>query len=135
MTAPATEVVHTASVGLDQLDSPRRRRTWWQSWWLALLPARRRLALLLELNLLNRRYRVAHCFRFLQITGFKGALVFTITVQPVKDNRTSRAHGQMVVIAGTLDRRQPALAQGQAHLSNFEAAGQALMGIEPSQRL
>ncbi len=28
-----------------------------------------------------------------------------------------------------------ALAQGQAHLSNFEAAGQALMGIEPSQRL
>lgn len=28
-----------------------------------------------------------------------------------------------------------ALAQGQAHLSNFEAAGQGLMGIEPSQRL
>ena len=28
-----------------------------------------------------------------------------------------------------------ALAQGQAHLSNFEAAGQALFGIEPSQRL
>jgi alkylation response protein AidB-like acyl-CoA dehydrogenase len=28
-----------------------------------------------------------------------------------------------------------ALAQGQAHLSNFEAAGQALMGIEPAQRL
>jgi alkylation response protein AidB-like acyl-CoA dehydrogenase len=28
-----------------------------------------------------------------------------------------------------------ALAQGQAHLSNFEAAGQALMGIEPTQRL
>jgi alkylation response protein AidB-like acyl-CoA dehydrogenase len=27
------------------------------------------------------------------------------------------------------------LAQGQAHLSNFEAAGQALLGIEPSQRL
>jgi alkylation response protein AidB-like acyl-CoA dehydrogenase len=27
------------------------------------------------------------------------------------------------------------LAQGQAHLSNFEAAGQALFGIEPSQRL
>jgi len=26
-------------------------------------------------------------------------------------------------------------AQGQAHLSNFEAAGQALFGIEPSQRL
>jgi len=28
-----------------------------------------------------------------------------------------------------------ALAQGQAHLSNFEAAGQALFGVEPSQRL
>jgi alkylation response protein AidB-like acyl-CoA dehydrogenase len=28
-----------------------------------------------------------------------------------------------------------ALAQGQAHLSNFESAGQALFGIEPSQRL
>jgi hypothetical protein len=27
------------------------------------------------------------------------------------------------------------LAQGQAHLSNFESAGQALFGIEPSQRL
>ena len=27
------------------------------------------------------------------------------------------------------------LAQGQAHLSNFEAAGQALFGTEPSQRL
>jgi alkylation response protein AidB-like acyl-CoA dehydrogenase len=27
------------------------------------------------------------------------------------------------------------LAQGQAHLSNFEAAGLALMGIEPAQRL
>jgi alkylation response protein AidB-like acyl-CoA dehydrogenase len=28
-----------------------------------------------------------------------------------------------------------AIAQGQAHLSNFEAAGQALFGIEPAQRL
>jgi alkylation response protein AidB-like acyl-CoA dehydrogenase len=28
-----------------------------------------------------------------------------------------------------------ALAQGQAHLSNFEAAGQALFGVEPAQRL
>lgn len=28
-----------------------------------------------------------------------------------------------------------ALAQGQAHLSNFESAGQALFGIEPTQRL
>jgi alkylation response protein AidB-like acyl-CoA dehydrogenase len=28
-----------------------------------------------------------------------------------------------------------ALAQGQAHLSNFESAGQALFGTEPSQRL
>jgi alkylation response protein AidB-like acyl-CoA dehydrogenase len=28
-----------------------------------------------------------------------------------------------------------ATAQGQAHLSNFEAAGQALFGVEPSQRL
>ena len=28
-----------------------------------------------------------------------------------------------------------ALAQGQAHLSNFESAGLALMGIEPPQRL
>ena len=28
-----------------------------------------------------------------------------------------------------------ALAQGQAHLSNFEAAGLALMGVEPAQRL
>jgi hypothetical protein len=27
------------------------------------------------------------------------------------------------------------LAQGQAHLSNFESAGQALFGIEPRQRL
>ncbi len=27
------------------------------------------------------------------------------------------------------------LAQGQAHLSNFESAGQALFGIEPAQRL
>jgi alkylation response protein AidB-like acyl-CoA dehydrogenase len=27
------------------------------------------------------------------------------------------------------------LAQGQAHLSNFESAGQALFGVEPSQRL
>jgi alkylation response protein AidB-like acyl-CoA dehydrogenase len=28
-----------------------------------------------------------------------------------------------------------ALAQGQAHLSNFESAGQALFGLEPAQRL
>jgi hypothetical protein len=28
-----------------------------------------------------------------------------------------------------------ALAQGQAHLSNFESAGQALFGVEPTQRL
>jgi indole-3-acetate monooxygenase len=28
-----------------------------------------------------------------------------------------------------------ALAQGQAHLSNFESAGQALLGVEPTQRL
>ncbi len=28
-----------------------------------------------------------------------------------------------------------ALAQGQAHLSNFESAGQALFGVEPAQRL
>jgi alkylation response protein AidB-like acyl-CoA dehydrogenase len=28
-----------------------------------------------------------------------------------------------------------ALAQGQAHLSNFESAGQALFGTEPAQRL
>ena len=27
------------------------------------------------------------------------------------------------------------IAQGQAHLSNFEAAGQALFGVEPAQRL
>jgi hypothetical protein len=27
------------------------------------------------------------------------------------------------------------LAQGQAHLSNFESAGQALFGVEPTQRL
>jgi indole-3-acetate monooxygenase len=40
---------------------------------------------------------------------------------------------------GAFERRfrdlHTALAQGQAHLSNFEAAGQALFGIEPTQRL
>jgi alkylation response protein AidB-like acyl-CoA dehydrogenase len=40
---------------------------------------------------------------------------------------------------GAFERRfrdiHTALAQGQAHLSNFEAAGQALFGVEPAQRL
>jgi len=40
---------------------------------------------------------------------------------------------------GAFERRfrdmHTALAQGQAHLSNFEAAGQALFGLEPAQRL
>jgi alkylation response protein AidB-like acyl-CoA dehydrogenase len=40
---------------------------------------------------------------------------------------------------GAFERRfrdlHTALAQGQAHLSNFESAGQALLGIEPAQRL
>ena len=38
-------------------------------------------------------------------------------------------------VRAPLPRPAHRLAQGQAHLSNFEAAGQALFGIEPSQRL
>ena len=38
-------------------------------------------------------------------------------------------------VRAPLPRPAHVLAQGQAHLSNFEAAGQALFGIEPRQRL
>jgi indole-3-acetate monooxygenase len=44
-----------------------------------------------------------------------------------------------IFVGGPFERRfrdlHTALAQGQAHLSNFESAGQALFGIEPRQRL
>jgi alkylation response protein AidB-like acyl-CoA dehydrogenase len=51
-----------------------------------------------------------------------------------------RAAGTNAIFAGSpFERRfrdiHTMLAQGQAHLSNFESAGQALMGIEPTQRL
>jgi hypothetical protein len=53
---------------------------------------------------------------------------------------TFQAAGTNAIFKGSpFERRfrdlHTALAQGQAHLSNFEAAGQALMGIEPAQRL
>jgi alkylation response protein AidB-like acyl-CoA dehydrogenase len=51
-----------------------------------------------------------------------------------------RAAGTTAIFAGSAFERRfrdmhTAMAQGQAHLSNFEAAGQALFGVEPSQRL
>ena len=51
-----------------------------------------------------------------------------------------RAAGTTAIFeGGAFERRfrdlHTLLAQGQAHLSNFESAGQALFGIEPAQRL
>src|SRR2546428_8398000 len=51
-----------------------------------------------------------------------------------------RAAGTTAIFEGSpFERRfrdlHTLLAQGQAHLSNFESAGQALFGIEPAQRL
>ena len=51
-----------------------------------------------------------------------------------------RAAGTNAIFEGSpFERRfrdlHTALAQGQAHLSNFESAGQALFGVEPAQRL
>ena len=51
-----------------------------------------------------------------------------------------RAAGTTAIFEGSAFERRfrdlhTLLAQGQAHLSNFEAAGQALFGIEPAQRL
>ena len=53
---------------------------------------------------------------------------------------TYRAAGTNAIFQGSpFERRfrdlHTALAQGQAHLSNFESAGLALMGVEPAQRL
>jgi indole-3-acetate monooxygenase len=53
---------------------------------------------------------------------------------------TYRAAGTTAIFEGSpFERRfrdlHTLLAQGQAHLSNFESAGQALFGIEPAQRL
>jgi alkylation response protein AidB-like acyl-CoA dehydrogenase len=53
---------------------------------------------------------------------------------------TYHAAGTTAIFQGSAFERRfrdmhTALAQGQAHLSNFEAAGQALFGVEPSQRL
>jgi alkylation response protein AidB-like acyl-CoA dehydrogenase len=50
------------------------------------------------------------------------------------------AAGTTAIFAGSAFERRfrdmhTVTAQGQAHLSNFEAAGQALFGIEPTQRL
>jgi hypothetical protein len=50
------------------------------------------------------------------------------------------AAGTTAILEGTAFERRfrdmrTALAQGQAHLSNFESAGLALMGVEPAQRL
>jgi alkylation response protein AidB-like acyl-CoA dehydrogenase len=51
-----------------------------------------------------------------------------------------RAAGTTAIFEGSAFERRfrdlhTLLAQGQAHLSNFESAGQALFGIEPAQRL
>jgi hypothetical protein len=51
-----------------------------------------------------------------------------------------RAAGTSAIFEGSAFERRfrdlhTLLAQGQAHLSNFESAGQALFGIEPAQRL
>jgi hypothetical protein len=51
-----------------------------------------------------------------------------------------RAAGTTAIFQGSpFERRfrdmHTALAQGQAHLSNFETAGLALLGVEPTQRL
>jgi hypothetical protein len=51
-----------------------------------------------------------------------------------------RAAGTTAIFLGSpFERRfrdvHAALAQGQAHVSNFENAGLALMGMEPTQRL
>jgi alkylation response protein AidB-like acyl-CoA dehydrogenase len=53
---------------------------------------------------------------------------------------TFQAAGTNAIFEGSpFERRfrdlHTALAQGQAHLSNFESAGLALMGVEPAQRL
>ena len=53
---------------------------------------------------------------------------------------TFRAAGTTAIFQGSpFERRfrdlHAALAQGQAHLANFESAGQALFGVEPAQRL
>jgi alkylation response protein AidB-like acyl-CoA dehydrogenase len=55
-------------------------------------------------------------------------------------NFVFRAAGTNAIVqGGPFERRfrdlHTALAQGQAHLANFESAGQALFGIEPTQRL
>jgi len=51
-----------------------------------------------------------------------------------------RAAGTTAIFEGSAFERRfrdlhTLLAQGQAHLSNFESAGQALFGLEPTQRL
>jgi alkylation response protein AidB-like acyl-CoA dehydrogenase len=51
-----------------------------------------------------------------------------------------RAAGTTAIFEGSAFERRfrdlhTLLAQGQAHLSNFESAGQALFGLEPAQRL
>ncbi len=54
--------------------------------------------------------------------------------------RLSFRRAPMAIFQGSAFERRfrdmhTALAQGQAHLSNFESAGQALFGVEPTQRL
>jgi alkylation response protein AidB-like acyl-CoA dehydrogenase len=57
----------------------------------------------------------------------------------VADFACREAGTNAIFEGGAFERRfrdlHTALAQGQAHLSNFEAAGQALFGVEPVQRL
>jgi len=55
-------------------------------------------------------------------------------------NFAYRAAGTTAIFEGSAFERRfrdlhTLLAQGQAHLSNFESAGQALFGLEPRQRL
>src|SRR6476661_5179383 len=58
----------------------------------------------------------------------KGALVFTISIQPVKNNRTRRTHAQVIVVANPANRREAHVTAGE------ELVGQAPAGAENEQR-
>src|SRR6185312_6491169 len=60
--------------------------------------------------------------------GAKGALVFTIPIQAVKDNRTGGADTEVVVVANPANWREPGVTAGQ------ELVGQAPAGAEDEER-
>src|SRR4051812_144337 len=58
----------------------------------------------------------------------KGALVFTIPIQAVKNNRTCRTHAQVIVVANSANRREADVTAGE------ELVGQAPAGAEDEER-